>query len=121
MDPPVRLVVVDDQADVLGLMRDRLVRENTIEVLGEASSGEAALELISTLSPSPDAILVDVEMPGIDGFETARRLRALAPSLRIILISASDSPRYCAAAERIGAQFLAKRHLSANAVLQLLD
>jgi DNA-binding NarL/FixJ family response regulator len=118
---PRRLVVVDDQPDFLELMRTRLTRDRSLEVVGEAASGEAALELVSSLAPAPDGILVDIEMPGIDGFETARRLRALAPSLRVILTSASDSPRYGAAAVRVGAQFLAKRNLSANAVLHLLD
>jgi len=116
-----RLVVVDDQPDFLHLMRSRLTRDESIEIIGEAASGQAALELVSSLTPAPDAILLDVEMPGIDGFETARRLRALAPSLRIILTSASDSSGYGATALRLGALFLPKRNLSANAVLHLLD
>src|SRR4051794_19578128 len=116
-----RLVVVDDQVEFLDLMRTRLVRDPSLEVVGEAASGEAALALVSSLTPTPDGILVDVEMPGIDGFETARRLRAVAPSLRVILTSASDSPQYGAAALRVGAQFLPKRNLSANAILHLLD
>jgi DNA-binding NarL/FixJ family response regulator len=64
---------------------------------------------------------VDVEMPGLDGFETARRLHAVAPGVRIILTSASSTSGYCAAASGIGAAFLAKRHLTAAAVLRLLD
>lgn len=116
-----RLVVVDDQPDFLQLLRNRLGRDASIEIVGEAASGQAALELVPSLTPAPDAVLLDVEMPGIDGFETARRLRSLAPALRIILTSASDSPRYGAAAVRLGALFLPKRNLSANAVLHLLD
>jgi NarL family two-component system response regulator LiaR len=124
VDAPVRrrrVVVVDDQRDFLELIRSRLTRDQSLEVVGEAASGEAALELVSSLTPTPDGILVDVEMPGIDGFETARRLRALAPSLRVILTSASDTPRYSVAASRVAALFLPKRNLSANAVLHLLD
>ena len=113
--------MVDDQPDFLQLMRTRLTRDQTIEVIGEAASGEAALELLESLAQPPDAILLDVEMPGLDGFQTARRLRTLRPTVRIILTSASDTPRYAAAAVRVGAVFLPKRNLSAHAVLHLLD
>jgi DNA-binding NarL/FixJ family response regulator len=115
------LIVVDDQADFLQIARARLTRGQVLDVIAEATSGEAALDLVPRLEPGPDGVLLDVEMPGLDGFETARRLRALAPELRIILTSASDSARYGVAAGRIGAAFLPKRRLSAEAVLHLLD
>lgn len=113
------LVVVDDQPDFLKLARSRLTRTMSIDVIGETTSGQTALELVPQLAP--DAVLLDVEMPGLDGFETARRLRTLAPRVRIILTSASETPRYAAIATRLGAVFLPKRSLSAEAVLQLLD
>ena len=115
------LLVVDDQAEFLQLVRSRLTREQTLDVVAEATSGEAALDLVPRLEPCPDGVLLDVEMPGLDGFETARRLRVLLPTLRIILTSASDTPRYGVAAGRIGASFLPKRQLTAQAVLHLLD
>jgi DNA-binding NarL/FixJ family response regulator len=118
---PRTLVLVDDQPDFLDIARARLTRDATLAVVGEATSGEAAVALVLGLEPGPEAVLVDVEMPGLDGFETARRLRALAPGVRIILTSASSDSRYCAAATGIGADFLAKRDLSAQAVLRLLD
>jgi DNA-binding NarL/FixJ family response regulator len=121
MSAPRTLVVVDDQTEFLEIARTRLSRDAALQVIGEATTGEAALELLRTLSPAPDGVLLDVEMPGIDGFETARRLRTLAPSVRVILTSASDTPRYGAAASRVGAVFLPKRRLSAEAVLHLLD
>jgi len=121
MTAPRTLVLVDDQPEFLAIARGRLTRDATLAVVGEATSGEAALTLVLGLKPGPEAVLLDVEMPGLDGFETARRLRALAPGVRIILISASNDSRYCAAANGIGATFLAKRHLTADAVLRLLD
>jgi two-component system nitrate/nitrite response regulator NarL len=120
-NPSHRLVLVDDQTEFLELTRTRLTQGAVFEVVGEATSGDAALALIVELEPAPDAVLLDIEMPGLDGFETARRMRTLAPNVRIILISASDNSRYRAAAEGIGAAFLAKRSLSAEAILRLLD
>jgi DNA-binding NarL/FixJ family response regulator len=115
------IVLVDDQAEFLELARGRLTRTALLEVVGEATSGEAALSLVPRLLPEPDVVLLDVEMPGLDGFETARRLRTLAPEVRIILTSASESAGYGQAAVALGAAFLPKRRLSAEAILHLLD
>jgi len=115
-----RLFLVDDQPEFLELARGRLTRGATLEVVGEATSGEAALRLVAQLDAVPEAVLLDVEMPGLDGFETARRLLALIPTLRIILTSASDASGYGAAAVGIGAVFLPKRNLSAESVLRLI-
>jgi DNA-binding NarL/FixJ family response regulator len=120
-DRPRTLVLVDDQPEFLEIARARLTRDATLAVVGEATSGEAALALVLQLEPRPEAVLLDVEMPGLDGFETARRLRALAPGVRVILTSASSNSGYCAAATGVGAAFLAKRNLTAEAVLRLLD
>jgi CheY-like chemotaxis protein len=114
------MVLVDDQSEFLEIARTRLTRGAELEVVAQATSGQAALELIEQLSPSPDLVLVDVEMPGLDGFETARRLRTLAPGVRVILTSASNSAQYGAAAVGVGAVFLPKRNLSTQAILDLL-
>jgi CheY-like chemotaxis protein len=117
----VTVVLVDDQAEFLEIARGRLTRGAALEVVGEATSGQDALELVEQLSPGPDVVLLDVEMPGLDGFETARRLRTLAPRVRVILTSASNSAQYGTAALGVGAVFLPKRDLSAQAILDLLD
>ena len=117
----MRLVLVDDQAEFLSLARARLTRSPGLEIVGEASSGEAALALWPELRPEPEAVLLDVEMPGLDGFETARRLRQIAPTLRIILTSGAEERGYPALASSVGGVFLSKRSLSAEAVLRLLE
>lgn len=119
--PARRLVLVDDQPEFLRLARSRLAQPPGLQVIGEATSGEAALELMPRLEPGPEAVLLDVEMPGLDGFETARRLRSVAPGVRIILTSASDSRAYSRAADQLGVAFLAKRSLSVESILRLID
>jgi DNA-binding NarL/FixJ family response regulator len=115
-------MVVDDQPEFLRFARVRLTSSSDrLAIVGEATSGQAALDLLKTISPTPDGVLLDVEMPGLDGFDVARRLRALAPSVRVILTSASDGPGYSTVARKFGATFLPKRNLSAEAVLDLLD
>jgi DNA-binding NarL/FixJ family response regulator len=114
------VVLVDDQLEFLQFARLRLTRGSALDVVGEATSGEAALALVSQLQPAPDVVLLDVEMPGLDGLETARRLRLLKPEVRVILTSASTSAQYAPAAVGVGAVFLPKRDLSAQAILDLL-
>jgi DNA-binding NarL/FixJ family response regulator len=115
------VLLVDDQVEFLNLLRSRLGRSPGLVIVGEATSGEQALELLAALHPTPDAALVDIEMPGMDGFLTAQRLRERAPALRVVLISASNDRRYGTLAASVGAVFLAKRDLTPEAVLRLLD
>jgi DNA-binding NarL/FixJ family response regulator len=115
------LVLVDDQPEFLSLARRRLSRQPGLAVIGEALGGAALLDLLPRLEPPPDAVLLDVEMPDLDGLETARRVRTLAPRVRIILISAFEERRYEALADALGASFLPKRLLTTDAILQRLD
>jgi two-component system response regulator YesN len=115
------VLLVDDQAEFLQLLKARLGRAAGLAVVGEASSGQQALAVLDGLEPKPDGALVDVEMPGMDGFQTAQHLRTLVPGLRVVLISASADAGYAQRAGAVGARFLAKRDLTGEAVLRLLD
>ena len=115
------VLLVDDQVEFLELLRRRLARSPGLVIVGEATSGTQAMELLGQIDPVPDAALVDVEMPGMDGLLTARKLREQAPGLKVVLISASADARYAQLAASVGAWFLPKRDLTTEAVLRLLD
>jgi len=72
MPPVVRAFLVDDSAVSRLALRQALATDPRIEIVGEANSGEAALERIP--GASPDIVLMDIVMPGFDGFETTREL-----------------------------------------------
>lgn len=113
------LLLVDDQPEFRLLARLLLDGQCGVRVIGEAESGEEALELVPRLRPQ--VVLLDVQMGGMNGFETARRLMDLAPSLRIIITSSDEDPTYEAlahAAQALG--FLPKKALSHTALQQLL-
>jgi signal transduction histidine kinase len=88
MKPPDRLLVVDDVPDNLFLIRTILEEEGYD--ISISSSGEMALEMV--YAEPPDLILLDVMMPGIDGYEVTRRIRSTTelPFIPILLITAYD-------------------------------
>ena len=96
-----------------------LLESEGFEVVGEAPDGESALEAVAALHP--DLVLLDVQLPGIDGFEVTRRLRANGSPSAVVLISSRDSGDYGTLAEESGALgFVAKAELSGEALEALL-
>ena len=84
----VRVLTVDDQAVFRAAARDVIEATPGFQALGEATSGAEALAM--TESMRPDLILMDVRMPGMDGIETTRRLRASGAESVVVLISFED-------------------------------
>jgi two-component system, NarL family, invasion response regulator UvrY len=84
----IGVVTVDDHEAFRRSIRDVIEATPGFELLGEAASGEAALTLVADLTP--ELVLVDARMPGMDGFETARRLRSVHPAATVVLVSSDD-------------------------------
>ncbi|MGZ4136260.1 MAG: ATP-binding response regulator, partial [Actinomycetota bacterium] len=80
-------MVVDDNAGFRESLL-ALLDAGDLEVVGEARSGEEALSIVETLSP--DVVLMDVRMPGIDGIETTRRLKRARPTLGVVALSGHE-------------------------------
>jgi DNA-binding NarL/FixJ family response regulator len=85
----IKIVIADDHALVLEALL--LLSEGAFEVVGKASDGTKLLELSNEIKP--DVYLVDVNMPGLGGFEAARRLLEREPAARILFISGDCSAR----------------------------
>ena len=84
----VRVLVVDDQELFRAAMAAVVEETEGFVVVGAADSGEASLELVSTLRP--ELVLMDVNLPGIDGVEATRRLRAGVNAPVVMLLSTYD-------------------------------
>jgi len=87
----IRVVLADDHPVVRAGIRNELQAAG-IQVIGEAANGEETLRLVERLRP--DVVVLDVEMPGLNGLEVTRRLRASQSALPILVLSAHDHNSY---------------------------
>ncbi len=105
----IRVALVDDQALMRAGFRALLDAEDDVEVVGEAADGTSAVQLARRLRP--DVVLMDVQMPGLDGIEATRRIAAdpeLA-AVRVLILTNYGLDSYVFAALRAGASgFLLK-------------
>ena len=96
-----RIVIVDDDTSVRLMLRHLIERING-EVIGEAEDGLAGLNAVELLQP--DVLIMDVSMPMMGGFETARQVHATMPGLAIIFVSQHADQPYVDEAFRCGAK-----------------
>ncbi|HEX4735689.1 MAG TPA: response regulator transcription factor [Thermoleophilaceae bacterium] len=107
---PRTVLIVDDHASFRRIA-SKLLALHGYDVVGEAADGEAGLEAARLLRP--DLVLLDVQLPGIDGFEVATRLSANGDSPAIVMVSSRDAEDFGDLIARSGARgFIAKDDLS---------
>ncbi|MDQ4027612.1 MAG: response regulator transcription factor [Actinomycetota bacterium] len=99
---PVRVVIVDDQEPFRAAARDVVELADGFEVIGEAETGEESIELVGRLSP--DLVLMDLNLPGIDGLEATKRIRATGPDhVVVLMVSTYEAAEYAPRAAEAGA------------------
>lgn len=82
---PIRVYLIDDHPILRQGLRRLLDQEEDVRVVGEAGSGEDALG--DVLQTTPQVVLIDIKLPGIDGVETTRRLLTQDPQVRVVILS----------------------------------
>jgi two-component system response regulator PrrA len=98
-----RILVVDDNENVLSIMSDFLASGYVVDA---ASSAAAALKAVGTAAP--DAILLDINMPGTDGVSLLGSLRRLGVTVPVFVITGYDAPHIGDQVRQLGAQYLVK-------------
>jgi DNA-binding NarL/FixJ family response regulator len=107
----IAVVLCDDVPQLRALLRYALEEHGDIRVVGEAGDGAAGIDLVRDLGP--DAVLLDLSMPGMDGLEAIPRVRAAAPHAAIVVFSGFAAERMADEAQRLGAD----RYLEKGAAL----
>ena len=119
VQPAWRVLVVDDHASFRRCASELLVTDG-FDVVGQAEDGASALALAARLKP--ELVLLDIQLPDIDGFAVAERLLAGHPGLQIVLVSSRDRSSYGPLIEASGAVgFISKADLTGEALERLLE
>jgi len=92
MNGRVKVLVVDDHEVVRQGIKMVLDSDPELDVVGEASSGEEAIEKVRELQPN--VVVMDISMPGLSGFEATRRIRESHPEVQILALTVHDSEAY---------------------------
>lgn len=106
MDPPVRVLIVDDDVDFRAMLRWQLSKAAAVSVIGDAADGYEALERVEQLGP--EVAIVDLMMPGMDGFELIDRLQEEHPEVVPVAYSAMANDHARDQLASIGVEMLTK-------------
>jgi two-component system response regulator EvgA len=113
------ILVVDDYGPFRRVVREMLERDG-FRVIGEASDGNGAVD--GVLALRPDVVLLDVHLPGDDGFAVCERLRALSSAPQVVLISSHDVASFRRRLRTSTARgFISKADITSTALVALLD
>ena len=116
--PRIRLLIADDYPLLAEAIAAALGADPRIEVVGRAGDGAQAVELAKTLRP--DVVLMDLDMPVVDGIEATRRVRAAVPGAAVVVLTASAAPADEQRARTAGAADYVLKGCSARDLLEVV-
>jgi len=115
---PIRVLLVDDHAILREGIRYLLSASGEVEVIGEAQDGLEALEMVEKLRP--DAVLMDIAMPRMNGIEATKELKKRYPDLPVLILSMYDSEEYVLPILRAGAAGYVLKRAAAQELVSAL-
>ncbi|HEX2981367.1 MAG TPA: response regulator transcription factor, partial [Anaerolineaceae bacterium] len=111
-DEPIRVLIVDDHSIVRTGLRAFLLAFKDLKMVGQAKNGQQAIDLCGSLQP--DVVLMDLVMPGMDGVEAARLIRARFPATQVIALTSFQDEQHVEAALNAGVIGYLMKDLSAE-------
>jgi DNA-binding NarL/FixJ family response regulator len=114
--PLMRVLIVDDHPVTRDGLRAALSTSDEVDVVGEAPSGEDAIDRVKELSP--DVVFMDVRMPGMGGLEATKEIRRISPDTKVILFTVDESRASIADAIRAGVSGYLLKDVGADELIQ---
>ena len=114
----IRVMIADDHALIREGIKQILELENDIKVIAQAGDGEETLR--KSLELNPDVILLDINMPRINGIETLRRLKDLGVSSKVIMLTIHEDKEYVLETKKIGANGYALKDSDADTLIKAI-
>ena len=112
----IRVLLVDDQPAVLQGLRMRMALEADLNVVGVAGDGQQAISVAKACEP--DVVVMDVEMPIMDGIAATAKIHGLLPETAVIMLSIHDNPQLRNKAKSAGAAAYVEKSEGINALLE---
>jgi DNA-binding NarL/FixJ family response regulator len=117
---PLRVLIADDHRLFAEALEAILGADDRIEVVGQASDGAEAVELAQRLGP--DLVLMDVNMPVLDGFEATREIRAAGEAVHVLMLTGSNSRADVDRSREVGASgYITKDRIASELVGAIVD
>ena len=117
---PIRVVIADDHGLFVEALEAILTVDGRVEVVGRATDGGKAVELVERLEP--DVVLMDISMPVVDGFEATREIRRRVPGSSVLILTGSNSRYDVDRSREAGASgYVTKDRIAAELVEAILD
>jgi DNA-binding NarL/FixJ family response regulator len=115
----VRILVVDDHADLRTAVCTILKTDKNVHICYEAANGEEAVQ--KALALKPDLVVLDISMPVLNGFDAARKIRVHMPNLPILMMTANHDPDLREISVSVGAQGFLNKNEIADSLLHATE
>ena len=118
-NPPIRVLIVDDMPQVRQDLRLLLQLSNEVEVVGEAANGQEAIRQAGLLNP--DVVVMDLEMPILDGLKATAQIVQMKLSKRVVVLSVHSEPEDIQKAKLAGADAFIQKGSSYSALMEAIQ